>query len=249
MKRERPVGILDSGVGGLSILHKLVKTLPNEHFVYIGDNARFPYGNKKPDVVKQYGLELAKFLVNKGVKAIIVACGTLSSYMIEATAQEFHLPIFGVIKPTVKELDRYKAKQIIVWATPTTIDSGSYQKELRKSKKKICYQPCPTLAGAVESQDNYSVALPETDAIILGCTHYSWLNLPKNTAKIDSSWELPREVKGRLRDNNLLSKIPSGQSTFYFTGDTTKATHLLSTIFKQEVEVKKINLKEKNECA
>ena len=243
MDRNSPIGILDSGVGGLSVLPRLINLLPNERFVYIGDNARFPYGDKKPSWLRQTSLELGEFLVKKGVKAIVIACGTLSSHAVELTAREFRLPVFGVIEPTIRELNKHKGKRTIVWATPATIESGAYQDRLSKRGEQVKYIPS-SLAASVENGQLLNIPSLDGDVIVLGCTHYSWLNLNSPVVKIGSARELAFEVKARLGDEGLLAKEHQGESSFYFTGDIQKPQQKLDRLFMGKAVAKLINLKE-----
>jgi glutamate racemase len=242
MNRSNPIGVMDSGIGGLSTLSGLAKTLPKERFIYIGDNARFPYGNKDPERIKQYGLELAEFLTKSGVKAIVIACNTLSSYLTKKIAREFHLPTFGVVEPTVRELGKHKDITTVVWATPSTINSESYQRRLHK-RKKVKYESHPNLAMEIENEQVAQTPPINGEILVLGCTHYSWLT-NKRAIVIDSINELGYEVKARLWDNNLLAKEMAGVSTFYFTGDIKKPKWRLSKLFGEKTRVEHINLKE-----
>lgn len=232
------IGVIDSGVGGLSVMPMMVKAMPRETFIYLGDNARFPYGQKPPRALKDNALELSDYLHRRGVKAIVLACGTLSSYALEVIAKEFHLPVFGTIKATSRESDRRDGNKI-VWATPATIDSYAFQREL---KGKVKYQSCPHLAKSVEQDSRVSEVNDNADVIIMGCTHYSWLDIG-DKVKVDGSFELSREVRLTLRDGGLLSKQKEGDNEFLFTGDITKPQYLVSGLFPT-AKVKRVNLKE-----
>jgi glutamate racemase len=220
------VGVLDSGIGGLTILRSLEKTLPNEKFIYLADNARFPYGDKSSKEIKRNGLELAAFLDDHGVKAIILACGTLSCYALEPIFNEFRLPTFGVIEPTVREITKWDGKTTLVWATPATIDSGQYQHKL-KHRKKVSYQSQPNLALNIENNIPMNLIESNCELLALGCTHYSWLRFNQRTIAVDSAFELSKEVKAWLHDEHLLSKQKTAASEFYFTGAVSEKTREL----------------------
>lgn len=234
-----PIGVMDSGIGGLSVIRQLSKMLPRERFIYIGDSGRFPYGNKPEKQITQHGLELAQFLHNHEVKSIVIACGTLSCYALEPIAKEFHLPTFGVIEPTARQLDGAEDKRAIVWATSATIKSGKYQQRLRKHKD-IMFQSQPNLAEAIEFGETITSFETNSGLLVLGCTHYSWLRFTKPTATIDAANELAKEVKAKLYDAHLLSKQKLGLSEFYFTGKIKR--RVLDNLFSQTAKIFQANL-------
>jgi glutamate racemase len=239
MNRTNPIGIIDSGIGGLSILPALARSLPNEAVCYLGDNARFPYGSKSKHTLRDYSLELSSILAAKGVKAIVVACGTLSSYTLADISKETCLPVFGVVKPTCRVADSLpQPAKLVVWATPATIDSEAYQSHL---KSKVKYQACPSLASSVEQDTAAKVPINDGSRVVLGCTHYSWLDV--KGSKLSGNHELAREVKLRLWDEGLLNKSGGAKSVFYFTGDLAKPKLLLNRMFTSPI-IRKLNIKE-----
>jgi glutamate racemase len=127
------IGIFDSGVGGLTVMHELVKALPAESFIYLGDTGRYPYGNKSPETVTRYSLENAAFLVEKGIKLLVVACNAASSVALGALRAECRLPIVGVIDPGAKAAAaRTENRRVGVIGTELTVGSGAYTRTLKR---------------------------------------------------------------------------------------------------------------------
>ena len=195
-----PIGIFDSGLGGLTVFKEIRKILPDEDLIYFGDTARVPYGNKSKNTILMYSMEISKFLISKGVKIIIVACNTSSSLALEDLQKEEKIPIFGVIKPGAKRaVEVSSGGNIAVIGTSATIKSGVYSrviyeeiKNLSKFEKdefknnfKVIEKPCPLLVPLVEEgflNDEItkkvityyldSVTKEKPACLVLGCTHY-----------------------------------------------------------------------------
>lgn len=200
-KSNLPIGIFDSGIGGLTVVEEIIKVLPYESLVYFGDTARLPYGTKSKDVVTKYSVQISDFLIKKRVKIIVVACNTSSSNALSELRKRFSVPIIGVIEPAVKQaLKVTKSGRIGVIGTEATINSNAYQNLLRKygdpslslrmrfltsSKISVYSQACPLFVPLVEEGwTNKPVTLTvakeylsglkrnRIDTLILGCTHY-----------------------------------------------------------------------------
>ena len=258
---KRPIGVFDSGVGGLTVVKALIKTLPNEDIVYLGDTARVPYGSKSQETVTRFALECMSFLKKFNIKIGIVACNTASSWAIEALKKNFKHPIIGVIEPGVKQaLSISQTKRIGVLATRSTVLSGSYKKEIlkREKKAKVLHKPCPLFVPLVEenlcnnkiAQEAIHMYLSvmktkKIDSIILGCTHYPLLknNIAKylkNINIIDSSISVSQEVKEFLKINNI-SNDPKRKGTLNcFVTDEPEPFKKIAKIFlRKEIKVKK----------
>lgn len=188
---SRPIGVFDSGVGGLSVLKELTQSFPKESFVYLGDTARLPYGSKSPQTIKKYVLQNINYLIkNQNIKAVVVACNSASTVLNEIETKE-SVPTFGVIEPGAKAaLKMTKNKKIAVWATRATTLQGSYEKSLKKQDPRVqCFSiACPLLVPLVEEGiwdgpiaeniiDMYLSKMneAEVDTLILGCTHYPFI--------------------------------------------------------------------------
>ena len=185
-----PIGVFDSGVGGLTVLKALRERLPGEDFLYLGDTARLPYGTKSPSTVERYAVNAARHLVDGGIKLLVVACNTASSYALEALATACPVPVVGVVEPGVRAAVASGAGRIGVIGTEGTIRSEAYQRALRQAAPGVAVfsAACPlfvplaeegwtTGAVAEEVARTYLAAFEGTDVdtLILGCTHYPLL--------------------------------------------------------------------------
>jgi len=189
-----PIGVFDSGVGGLTVLRVLQERLPNEHFLYLGDTARLPYGTKSPDTVKQYALNAAEILVNKGIKALVVACNTASAVAREVLQEKFHpLPVLGVIASGAKASIPYAttSNPIIVLATESTVKWHAYRHALLAlaPDAQVIEWPCSLLVALAEEGWCQGILVEQIISkvlsplfsflggkrpacVLLGCTHF-----------------------------------------------------------------------------
>jgi len=188
---NRPIGIFDSGVGGLTVVKQMFRKLPNEEIVYLGDTARVPYGTKSPETIKRFAVENAEFLMRFKVKLIVVACNTASSTSLDVLREKFSIPIVGVIKPGAeKAVQITRNNKIGIIGTYTTIKSRAYEKEIQNFSRdvKAVSRACPLFVPLVEEGwlcegvtfdivKKYLRPLvsKKIDTLILGCTHYPLL--------------------------------------------------------------------------
>lgn len=191
MEKEKPIGVFDSGIGGLTVVKRLASALPEEDLVYFGDTARVPYGSKSNETVIEYSLQDCRFLINKNVKAIVVACNTASSVALDEIKKAFSVPVIGMIEPGAKyAAAQSKNKNIGVIGTRTTVNNKAYSKEISKIDKaiQVVEKACPLFVplaeeGWLDHKATYEIAkeylkeLKETeiDTLVLGCTHYPLL--------------------------------------------------------------------------
>jgi glutamate racemase len=233
------IGIFDSGVGGLTVMHELVQALPAESFIYFGDTGRYPYGNKSPETVTRYSLENAAFLVDKGIKLLVVACNAASSVALGALRAECRVPVIGVIDPGAKAaVERTENRRVGVIGTELTIASGAYTRTLKRlrSDLEIYTRACPMFVPLAEEgwTDNEiakatialylaSLAKSGIDTLILGCTHYPLLKpsiaefLGDGVRLVDSAEETAREVRETLKTQALLRRRGRGATSFFVT--------------------------------
>ena len=214
---DRPIGVFDSGVGGLTVLRELTRTLSGESFFYVGDTARVPYGTKSRETVTRYSIEIANYLIARhDIKMLVVACNTASSMALPALRKIYRIPVVGMVDPCVRRVASLPKRDAIgVIGTAGTIRSGAYEQALRAAlpAARILCQPCPLLVSLAEEGwvekpvtrsviAEYLAPFLETrpDALILGCTHYPVLKKPireflgEDTLLVDSGEEAARVV-------------------------------------------------------
>jgi glutamate racemase len=237
--REPGIGIFDSGVGGLTVVQRLIQALPNEHLLYLGDTARSPYGTKSAEVVSRYTRENAQFLLDKGVKLLVVACNTMSAVALDALRAHTQVPIVGVIEPGARAaLAITRNRKIGVIGTDGTISSGTYTRALRAldAGLEIYTRACPLFVALAEEGwvDNevaqqaaalYLASLRQSriDTLVLGCTHYPLLAatigayLGPDVQLVDSATETAREVVATLARHDLAAASGPGSTSFFVT--------------------------------
>lgn len=238
----RPIGVFDSGVGGLTVLKALEAALPGESFLYLGDTARVPYGSKSPETVTRYGVEAARFFRRHGVKLLVVACNTVSSVAMDAVAEEAGVPAIGVILPGARRAARLSREgRIGVIGTRATVESQAYSRAILavRPEATVIAQPCPLLvplaeegwtegevAEAVARAYLAPLAEARVDALVLGCTHYPLLAgviggvMGGGVALVDSAQAVAEEVRDRLaRDPALAAPPGEGRSSQFFVTD------------------------------
>ena len=237
---NRPIGVFDSGLGGLTVLSELAKLMPNENFIYFGDTARVPYGSKSKNTIIEYSRQIVSFLIKQNVKMVVIACGTASSLAYETIKSEFNIPIIDVILPTANNLST-KCAGII--ATNASIKSGVWKNKLKTKNPsaKIYEKACPLFVPIVEERlinskladDAIELYLSQIkkrniDALILGCTHYPLLYekiksyLPATTRIININSFCAKKVKKVLEAKSLNAKKTNKQKMIAFTTDDVK---------------------------
>ena len=219
---NRPIGVFDSGIGGMTVVKEIRKEYPNEDIIYFGDTIHFPYGNRSKESIIELTRKGINFLINKNVKFIIIACGTATSQALDIVSQEFDIPIIGIIDPTAKYLaSNNNYKNIGVIATCGTIKSNAWEKNILKYNPNlnIISKACPLLAqmaeeGWTENEiakltiHEYLKDIKDIDALVLGCTHYPLffnvikLELGENVEIINTGTILAKNLKERMDSNN-----------------------------------------------
>jgi glutamate racemase len=223
---QRPIGVFDSGLGGLTVVKELIHHLPNERIVYFGDTARVPYGTKSGETIIRYSREIVRALLKHKVKMVVVACNTASSLALDVLKKEFDLPLLGVIEPGArKAVDVTRNKKVGIIATSSTVKSEKYTKTIIKLNKNIVVtsRACPLFVPLVEEgwfdhAVTYQVAQQylgdmkkkKIDTLILGCTHYPLLKdvlhsvMGPRVQLVDSAQEVALQVKELLTKTKLL---------------------------------------------
>jgi glutamate racemase len=266
MEKEKPIGVFDSGIGGLTVVKKIISALPNEDIIYFGDTARVPYGSKSNSTVIEYSNQDAKFLINKNVKAIVVACNTSSSVAIKELKKNFNVPVIGMIEPGARyALSETKTGKIGVIGTRSTINNKAYSKEIKKlnPQVEVIEKACPLFVplaeeGWINHKATYDIAeeyLKDLrklgiDTLVLGCTHYPILTkviqdvIGESVKLIDSGTASTIDVKRELDRLDLnTNKYSPGNQEFYVSDIPVKFKEVAELFLgKRITEVKKIDL-------
>lgn len=237
--KSKPIGIFDSGVGGISVLRELIKIMPHEDYIYFGDSANAPYGSKSLKKVRELSLDIAKQLMQKDVKAIIVACNTATSASVKKLRELYEDIVIVGIEPAVKPaVESNPGSVILVLATPVTLKEEKYHKLVNQFEEQaeIISVPCSQLAEMIEKGESKirikeymsEVLKPYTEmkprAVVLGCTHYPFVSdvisdiLGKDVSLFDGGAGVAKEVKRRLDEKNALN-TDGGKITFLSSGD------------------------------
>ena len=238
----RPIGIFDSGLGGLTVLRELAKRLPHEKVVYFGDTGRVPYGGKGKDTIVKYAQQVVRFLKGFDVKAIVIACGTVSSVAFEEVRALSQAPVIGVVRPAAAAAVRETRNgHVGVLGTSATVHSGSYEKAIHELAPgiEVASRPCPLFVPLVENghfarEDKMAqLAAHEylddfaggKDTVILGCTHYPILSgvigdvLGEGVTLVDAGAETARETVRVLTEQNLLAESSQEGKCSFFVSD------------------------------
>jgi glutamate racemase len=262
-----PIGVFDSGVGGLTVLKALRERLPGEDFVYLGDTARLPYGRKPAGMVREFATQISSFLLDQGVKAIVMACNTASSCALgpEGDLRErLSVPLWGVIEPGIRAAEGVSRVhgRVGVLGTKGTVASGAYQSRLEAHGFEVWARACPMFVplveeGLADSSEarllvrHYLADRPALDAIILGCTHYPMLKdliaeeLGAGVAIVDSASVTASVVAGDLeRAGALNPRSGGGELIHYVTGDPASYQHTSGVIGGVEGELRLLEITE-----
>ncbi len=261
----RPIGVFDSGVGGLTVVKQIMKVLPHENIVYFGDTARVPYGTKSKEAVTKYSKQNVRFLRSKDVKAIIVACNTASSNSLDALRETFDIPLFGVVVPGVEEaLRSTKNKRVGVIGTAGTVRSGAYERMLRErdAEIRIFSKACPLFVPLAEEgwTDNevahqaakrYLTELVELgiDSLVLGCTHYPLLKrcigttVGEEIRLVDPAKATAQHMMAFLQEHDLLNETGQpGVKQFYLSDSTDTFRYICQKALKYGYEAEIIDI-------
>jgi glutamate racemase len=238
---NNPIGIFDSGIGGLTVVKELIKLMPNEDLIYFGDTARVPYGTRSVKLIKQYAMEDAAFLEQFDIKLLVIACNTASAVAVDLLTSSLSIPVTGVIEPVVSAaIDRSKNDRIGVIGTTATVKSQAYNRQInmRKAGTAVFGQPCPLLVPLVEEgwiEDDITrltirkylapLLQEKIDTVILGCTHFPVIKrliqdeVGPEVMLIDSGQETAKVVKKMLENMNLQATNDSPGSFKCYVSD------------------------------
>jgi len=265
--KEQPVGFLDSGLGGLSVVKEVKKLLPRENIEYFADNQRQPYGEKNQDELIDYTLQIISFLIKKKIKICVIACNTATAASLKKAREYFSIPIIGVIRPAVQDaVKKSKNKRIGVIATEFTTKNGAYPKEIKRvaPEIKVFYNFCPKFVSIVEAgkftaAETYEVAREylkplkdaQIDTLILGCTHYSFLKkvisdiMSPGVILVDPSVSTSLTLKEVLVQKGILKEEGKGEENYYTTGSPEKVEKTAKIILTSDnIKIQKVSLDE-----
>jgi glutamate racemase len=263
--KEQPIGIFDSGVGGLTVAHAIKQALPNESLVYFGDTAHLPYGDKSAESIKYYSRKITEFLLDHDSKAVLVACNSASASAFETLKQEFEgqTILLDVIDPVIEYLGSRNFKKIGVIGTKRTISSGTYEEKLmqRSPGTKIISMATPLLVPMIEEGfifDDISNAIIRAylssqsfvgiEALILGCTHYPIIKnqISKifnfNVEVVDSARIVSGILRETLAKNNLLNDSGKVRDQFFISDYTPYFEKIAKMFFEGEINLKKADI-------
>lgn len=246
MYDSRPIGVFDSGIGGITVLKKLSEALPNENFIYFGDTARVPYGEKTPQQLLEFSFEILEWFKSLNAKCVLMACNTSSAVTLETVEKKYDFPVLGLIQPVAQHVAESNIDKIAVMATSATVKSSAYKININKLKAdcEVIQTACPGLvelveAGDTESDTAYSKVAEyvhpllenNVNKIILGCTHYPYLGqlitraAQNKVTLIDPAEYLTAQTVKTLKENKLAnSETATGTIKCYASSSTKQFT-------------------------
>lgn len=271
MNSNAPIGIFDSGVGGLTVAREVMRQIPNEKIVYFGDTARVPYGSKSKETITKYSEQIVRFLREQNVKAIVVACNTASAYALDELEKEIDIPIIGVVKPGAKvAADTTQNGKIGIIGTEATVGSKIYSRYINQIKPdvEVLGKACPLFVPLVEEGLLHDPVTDEIamrylsslidcgiDTLILGCTHYPLIRstvgkiMGDKVTLVNPAYETARELRELLEGKNLLNtekpSLGANQYQFFVSDAAEKFIRFANSIIKYGIlSAKKINIEE-----
>ena len=269
MDKNAPIGVFDSGVGGLTVAREIMRQIPNERIVYFGDTSLVPYGSKSKDNIIKFSRQIIRFLQTENVKAIVIACNTASALALDEMQQEFELPILGVVKPGAKvAVETTANKRIGLIGTEANIRSGVYTRYIKSldDEAKVFEKACPLFVPLVEEgwlhdditlqvASRYLEELKEKDidTLIMGCTHYPLIRstirkvMGDKVNLVNPAYETAIELKNLLERDNLANKCdvdsPSSMYRFYVSDAEEKFKLFANSILPFDITMtKQINI-------
>ena len=259
MKKDRPVGVFDSGVGGLTVAREIMRQMPDEKIIYFGDTARVPYGTKSQNTVIRFVRQIVSFLQMHNVKAIVAACNTASAYALETIEREIDIPIIGVVKPGARTAVRTtRNRRVGVIATDATINSGMYTRFIQELDPDVAVfsRACPLFVPLVEEGMLHDFVTEEianrylkdlkaqnVDTLILGCTHYPLLRsligacMGDQVRLVNPAYETAVELKEMLGREDMLTEVRDGmpKHRFYVSDGAEKFEIFANSILPYDI--------------
>ncbi len=271
MNSNAPIGIFDSGIGGLTVVREVMRQIPNERIVYFGDTARVPYGSKSKETVTRYSRQIVRFLKEQDVKAIVVACNTASAYALDDLEKEIELPVIGVVKPGARvAADVTRNGKIGIIGTEATVGSRIYSRYIKeiRPETEVLGKACPLFVPLVEEGLLHDPVTDEIalrylsslidsgiDTLILGCTHYPLIRstvgkiMGEGVTLVNPAYETARELREMLEEKNLLNQekplLGTNQYQFFVSDAAEKFIRFANSIIKYGIlSAKTIHIEE-----
>ena len=267
IRRDAPIGVFDSGVGGLTVLRALSQALPSQDFIYLGDTARLPYGTKSPDTVSRYSLQCAQALLRRGIGALVVACNTASASALGALSARYpDLPIIGVIEPGARAaIEASRSQHIAVIATEGTINGGAYQTEIRRRNPavRVLARACSMFVALAEEGwtsgpvaeavahrylDPVFASDDAPDTLVLGCTHFPILTaairavIPPDVRIVDSAATTAQTLVARMAPGLQGAPPGPGRITWLATDDAERFARVGGRFFGQALSAEAVEV-------
>lgn len=269
-KKTAPIGVFDSGVGGLTVVREIIRQLPNENIIYFGDTARVPYGSKSQNTIIRFSEQIIRFLKKKQVKAIVIACNTASALALDAVRDEFDVPIMGVVIPGARAaVEATRNRKVGIVGTAATVQSGMYTKIIKGINPEITVieKACPLFVPLVEEGfrdhhvtqeiiDYYLASMKQTeiDAMILGCTHYPLLRsrirdyMGESIQIVNPAYETAMDLKKVLEERNMANdgiKKPHSGYEFFVSDAAEKFRGFANTVMPFDIsQTNVVNIEE-----
>ncbi|HSQ20623.1 MAG TPA: glutamate racemase [Blastocatellia bacterium] len=250
---DAPIGVFDSGVGGLTVLRAIVRRLPNESLIYLGDTARIPYGVRSAETIERYALECARFVQSKGVKAIVIACNTASALAADYLRSRCSVPVVGVIRPgSRRAIEQTRTGHIGVIATEATVASGAYERAMLaiRSGLEVTSRACPLFVPLAEEgwlnhpvtfqvAEEYLAELRQSrvDTVVLGCTHYPILRpviertLGDQISYVDSGEAVAERLAQMLEEQGLVCGSGGTRTEEFYVTDSAARFRRVAQLF------------------
>lgn len=268
MDRNSPIGVFDSGIGGLTVAREIIRQLPDEPLVYFGDTARLPYGSKSKETIIRYAKQVIHFLRTQDVKAIVIACNTASAYALEEIEKETDIPVIGVVRAGAHmAAEMSRSGKIGVIGTAGTIKSGIYGDTIRKYRPdaQVFGKACPLFVPLVEEglwHDSVTEEIASRyvselkgkfiDTLVMGCTHYPLIRstlrkiMGDGVTLVNPAYETAVELKGMLMEQGLTcTRLPEEKYQFFVSDQAEEFTNFAVSILPEQVrETKKIDIEE-----
>lgn len=252
-----PIGVFDSGVGGTTVLKKLIDILPNEDYIYFADSLNAPYGERTKEEIIALSIKIGDFLLEHGCKVIVIACNTITAAALETMKKKYSIPVLGIVESAARiTVSSTKNKNVGVLATPFTVSTNVYEKEIKCIDSSInifqvgCKEFCSMIEGVWESYDNRLELLKSyitkfedknIDTLVLGCTHYpiirSDIERYVNVNILDPADNMSKEIKFYLEKNKILNdNNKQGSVIYHVSGSVQKFKSIVSSFFNQSIE-------------